>query len=125
VGWKIKIYLVKFKPNADMSNEPVWPLYRKIVRHLTRLSDFEILGFVNLFWACAELHENAAKNHRRQSWVQWLKDAEGQPGQPKLHKFSRGPPAWSIVHVSLDSSFNDLNFDALTRAGTWHSLWCV
>lgn len=87
--------------------------------------DLDILEYVDLFLACACKHEQFAKAHRSAGWLQWLKDAAAQPGQAKLHKFSRGPAPWGVVLCSLDSRFNDVQHDALERAGSWHSLWLV
>ena len=83
------------------------------------------LEYVDLFLVCACKHEQDAKEHRSAGWLQWRKEAAAQPGQAKLHKFSRGPAPYGVVLCSLDNRFNDVQHDALERASSWHSLWLV
>jgi len=73
----------------------------------------------------ASQHESLACAARAKSWNEYLAKAEAEPGQPKLHRFAKGPPPWHIVHSSNMQDFIIINiqYDTEVRAAPGHKLW--
>lgn len=122
---RVQIYLCRFKPTHALKFQDAYVVFRRAFKRLGTLDDIDLINSIALAnFLASEFEADAAKT-RSARWTEWLLNASLQPGQPKLHKFSKGPPPWSIMHCRHDSSFNDIQYDADCRAAEWHSQWLV